>query len=100
MGAHGDAPTVEEAVEEANVSKELMLESYLEHGDYPIPEPYSPKDHSGKFNVRVPKSLHRELAERAQEEGVSLNALVSSLLQRGLSSRFVAQGTPEPVQSG
>ena len=97
LGAHGDAPTIEEAVREANVSKELMLESYLEHGDYPIPEPHSSKDYSGKFNVRVPKSLHRELVERAQEEGVSLNALVSSLLQRGLGSHFVAQGAPETV---
>ena len=100
LGAHGDAPTIEEAVKEANVSKELMLESYLEHGDYPVPEPHGAKDYSGKFNVRVPKSLHRELTERAQEEGVNLKALVSSLLQRGLSSRFVAQGAPEPVQSG
>ncbi|PSR20645.1 MAG: toxin-antitoxin system HicB family antitoxin [Sulfobacillus acidophilus] len=32
--------------------------------------------YSGKLNVRLPKSLHRALAIRAEEEGVSLNHLI------------------------
>src|SRR5438105_3587771 len=34
----------------------------------PIPEPEPTPEHSGRFLVRLPKTLHRELAER---EGVS-----------------------------
>lgn len=30
-------------------------------------------EYSGKISLRVPKSLHRELSERAAEEGISLN---------------------------
>ena len=30
-------------------------------------------DYSGKLSLRVPRSLHKELAERAKLEGVSLN---------------------------
>jgi antitoxin HicB len=39
---------------------------------------------SGKFNVRIPKSLHRELVARAQEENVSLNQLAVYLLSSGI----------------
>ncbi|MCP3887532.1 MAG: toxin-antitoxin system HicB family antitoxin, partial [Desulfobulbaceae bacterium] len=35
---------------------------------------------SGRFNVRVPESLHRQLVMAAAEEGVSLNRLVSDRL--------------------
>src|SRR5689334_2416742 len=34
------------------------------------------REYSGKFNVRVPRSLHAALASEAEVEGVSLNQLV------------------------
>lgn len=77
--AHGDAPTLEGAVREADISKELLFEIMLEDGDN-IPEPRHLDRYSGKFIVRTPKSLHKKLSERAEEEGVSLNQLVVSLL--------------------
>ncbi len=46
----------------------------------PIPEPLSERHFSGKFMVRVPPELHRSLATRAAEEGVSLNRYVSARL--------------------
>ena len=30
-------------------------------------------EYSGKISLRIPKSLHKKLAEEAKEEGVSLN---------------------------
>ncbi|MCL2781148.1 MAG: type II toxin-antitoxin system HicB family antitoxin [Actinomycetia bacterium] len=45
-----------------------------------IPEPLAERRYSGRFNVRVPESLHRELATAAAEQGVSLNRLVSDRL--------------------
>lgn len=30
-------------------------------------------EYSGKISLRVPKSLHKELIEKAKQEGVSLN---------------------------
>ena len=44
------------------------------------PEPVADRVYSGKFMVRVPPAVHRELAARAAEEGVSLNRLVSARL--------------------
>ena len=46
----------------------------------PIPEPLSSKNFSGKFVVRVPAELHRELALEAQEAHISLNRYVSNKL--------------------
>jgi predicted HicB family RNase H-like nuclease len=38
----------------------------------------------GRFVVRVPASLHRDLSERAEREHTTLNQLVLSYLSRGL----------------
>jgi len=46
----------------------------------PVPEPISARPYSGKFMVRVPPDVHRMLAIRAAESGISLNRLVSSKL--------------------
>ena len=46
----------------------------------PIPEPISIRPYSGKFMVRVPPEVHRMLAIKAAESGVSINRLVSSKL--------------------
>ena len=43
-----------------------------------IPEPIAIKNYSGKFMVRVPPEIHRDLALKAAEAGVSLNRLASS----------------------
>lgn len=45
------------------------------------------REYSGKFNVRVPKSLHAALASEAEAEGVSLNQLVLAKLALHLQMR-------------
>ena len=47
-----------------------------------IPEPLSNKNYSGKFSVRIPPEVHRNLSIQAAEEGVSLNRLISARLTR------------------
>lgn len=79
--AHGDGPTLEEAIKEADISKQLTIETMLEDSES-VPEPGSLTAYSGKFNVRVPKSLHRQLVLEAEREGVSLNMLIVSRLSR------------------
>ena len=41
---------------------------------------------SGRFNLRLPKSLHRNLALTARAEGVSLNQLATALIAGGLKN--------------
>ncbi len=45
-----------------------------------VPEPLATKHFSGKFMIRVPPELHRQLAIQAVEAGVSLNRLASAKL--------------------
>jgi hypothetical protein len=55
-----------------------------------LPEPPTgpqKREYSGKFNVRVPKSLHAALASEAEAEGVSLNQLVVAKLAMHLQVR-------------
>ena len=47
-----------------------------------IPQPLAIKNYSGKFMVRVPPEVHRNLAIQAAESGVSINRLVSTRLSR------------------
>jgi predicted HicB family RNase H-like nuclease len=66
------------------------LELALEDGQQ-IPEPEPTPEYSGKFLVRLPKSLHRSLAEAARSEGVSLNAYVTAILADGPAWRVPAR---------
>ncbi len=45
-----------------------------------VPAPLASRRYSGKFMVRVPPDVHRELAVEAAEAGVSLNRLASAKL--------------------
>jgi antitoxin HicB len=69
-------------IEEA---KRGWLELSLEDGDYvPEPAPVEVEEYSGKFVVRLPTSLHRQLAKRAEQEKTSLNQLVVMSLAEGM----------------
>jgi predicted RNase H-like HicB family nuclease len=51
--------------------------------DIPEPSVAEPLDRfSGRFLVRVPRSVHARLSRKAKQEGVSLNQLVASVLSR------------------
>ncbi len=51
---------------------EGWIETKLENG-FPVPMPLGADNYSGKFVLRLPKSLHARLAVEATREGVSLN---------------------------
>lgn len=59
------------------------IETALEEGQ-DIPGPRPVEQFSGKFIVRVPKSLHRELIEAADRDGVSLNAFANVALAKAV----------------
>lgn len=71
-GCQSDGKTLAEAYESVREAMEGYIQVKLDFGD-PIPEPEGEDEYSGKFNLRVPKSLHRHLSERAAAENVSLN---------------------------
>ncbi|MCL8494026.1 toxin-antitoxin system HicB family antitoxin [Corynebacterium aurimucosum] len=54
---------------------EETLEDMQRNNEH-IPEPFGQRSYSGKFNLRIPQSLHRDLTIEAEREGVSLNTLI------------------------
>jgi predicted HicB family RNase H-like nuclease len=54
----------------------------MESNDEAIPEPIACRRYSGKFMVRIPPEVHRNLAIRAAESGISINRVVSSKLSQ------------------
>jgi predicted RNase H-like HicB family nuclease len=81
-GCYSQGDTIEEALENIEEARTLWMESMYEDGNE-IPLPGSAeKQYSGKFNVRLPKSLHRKLSEMAEKEGVSLNHYLVSTISR------------------
>ena len=59
-------------------SLDVFLEVCREQGVDPR------KQFSGKFNLRIPPSLHEKLAMAAQAQGVSLNSLVQEALEKSV----------------
>lgn len=66
-------PVARKAIRKAPV-KHTAKASAMKSGDY--------TKYSGKFTVRLPKSLHQALVDRADREGVSLNLFVTNALSR------------------
>ncbi|MEO6836197.1 MAG: type II toxin-antitoxin system HicB family antitoxin [Candidatus Tumulicola sp.] len=80
-GCMTEGDTSEAALESLEDAMAAWIEVHLEDND-PIPMPRTSDQYSGKFLLRVPKTLHRELARRADLEGVSLNQYALSALSR------------------
>ena len=64
-------------------AKRCWFTACIEDG-IPIPEPTRLEDYSGQFKLRLPKSLHRLLAQKSSEEGVSMNQYCVYLLSKGI----------------
>lgn len=80
-GCQSTGATFEEAYKNLLEAMEGWIEVKLEYGD-PIPTPVADGGYSGKFVVRIPKSLHRKLAIEAEQEGISLNQYAIYKLSR------------------
>jgi antitoxin HicB len=78
-GCMSEGDTQGEALEMLEGAMRGWITVHLEDND-PIPEPINVEGYSGKFMVRVSKSLHRDLARCADIQGVSLNLFVNTHL--------------------
>lgn len=81
-GCSATGNSEDEALSESKIACELWLDAYHDsHGCYPESKEVK-NDYSGRFVLRLPKSLHKNLAQTAEREGVSLNFFVVTLLSQ------------------
>ena len=71
--------TKEEALSELNVAEEAYLKA-LEQAGKPLPMPDKVVPYSGQLRLRMSKSLHASLSYEAEDEGISLNTYIVTLL--------------------
>ncbi len=60
------------------VVSECVLD--LEKNEEEVPQAISVRNYSGKFMIRIPPEVHRQLAVQAADAGVSLNRVASAKL--------------------
>ncbi len=93
-GCATQAETPAELFEMIEDARRVWIEATYEDGRE-IPLPRSDQVYSGRFVVRMPASLHRQLADAAEAETVSLNQYVVSVLSAGVSLDLVARRVEE-----
>jgi antitoxin HicB len=95
-GCMSQGDTADDALASIREVMPLWIETALESG-YEIPEPRAAEEYSGKFVVRVPRSLHRELVQGAVSEGVSLNQFINVVLSRAVGGALHSAQAGAPV---
>lgn len=80
-GCQSTGETYEEAFENLKDAMQGWIETKIE-GGFEVPLPIRHEEFSGKFIIRIPKTLHYRLSVEAKEEGVSLNQYALYKLSR------------------
>jgi len=89
-GCIADGETPAEAIVNGRDALKSVLLTMKEFGD-PVPKPGGTATSSGQWRQRVPRSMHSRLVDRAEQEGVSLNTLVTAMIAEGLGKRKPAR---------
>lgn len=92
-GCDARGATEDEALANVRQSMAEWIDRAVEEGR-PVPPPKAAAAHSGRLLVRMPPSLHSELARLADREKVSLNTLIVGVLGGATSWRQPGQAPP------
>lgn len=87
--------TLDEVVSNALDAKRAWLLAAMEEGiEIAVPEAFaeSVDSYSGQFKLRIPKSLHKTLAEDSRKEGVSMNQYCVYLLSKNAEREHLLVG--------
>jgi RNA polymerase sigma-B factor len=93
-GVEGRGATPDEAVTAAEAAMETWIAEAGRAGRE-VPKPRSEASHSGRLMVRMPQSLHTELAQAAQREDVSLNQFITGALAAAVQWRSRGDASAE-----
>jgi len=88
-GCMTQAETLDELFAAIQDARQAWIKAAYETGqDIPLPKELD--EYKGKILVRIPRSLHRDLARAARRDGVSLNQYITSLLAAGVQGDLVS----------
>ncbi len=95
-GVSAFGPDQQTALAEMAVALEAVLDTYATEGR-PLPAPHESLAYSGQFRLRIPKSLHATLAQRAETEGMSLNSYAALLLSAATGAGLATDHASEAL---
>jgi predicted RNase H-like HicB family nuclease len=78
-GCIAEADTLDEAYKNLEETAKGWIRAALEMGQT-IPQPSCENKYSGKFALRISRTLHRQAAQIADREGVSLNQFIATTI--------------------
>lgn len=86
LDCYGDGETIEDAIKDVRQVAEDIIQLANEDGkEIPNPQYYKvTDDYSGKLTLRIPKSLHKQVTERAMKENCSINQLIQNYIAMGI----------------
>ena len=93
-GCNARGETPDEALERVASAVAVWMTTAEREGTA-VPEPKSLQSHSGRLLLRMPQTLHAELARAAERERVSLNQFITDALSGALGWR-----SPERSKAG
>jgi len=89
QGCTAQGDTLDDALAKYETNEKEWIETAEKYG-ISLPEQKIQKicEYSGKLTLRMGKSMHRKLAEAAQNENISINALINQYIAQGIGRRI------------
>lgn len=97
-GCVADGNTAEEAIGKLNHAATSWIEAALSTG-YEIREPVDFSGYSGKIALRLPRGLHKQVAELAELEESSVNQLLVTAIANYVGEKHVQLRMTEVMRS-
>ncbi len=93
--ATGNSP--DEALQELDATRHLFInDMYERRVSIPLP-PNPEEEYSGNPGLRLPKEVHKLVAQRAREQGTSLNSYLNTLISLALGGDLVSQSLKQDI---
>lgn len=86
-GCMSDGETPEEAIDNGRDAFKAWMSVRQKNLKLSAPKPTVSAAKPARFVLRTPKSLHARLAAKAEEEGVSINTLVTAFIAESLGPK-------------
>ena len=97
-GCVADGESAEEALHNLDETAEAWLEVAIANGQE-IREPIDLGGASGKIALRIPRSLHKQVAEMAQMEGTSVNQLLVAAIAHYVGGKELFRSLSQGIAS-
>lgn len=96
-GCFGEGDTAAEAIKDLEDAAVCWIEATIEQGQE-IPPPTAVHEFSGRVNLRLPRSIHKQAAKYAEKENVSLNQFFSSAIAASVGAEVFCERLVQRLQ--